>query len=78
VVVEIQDNGCGIPPEHVARIFEARFTTKGARVGVGLGLAIAYSVINEHRGSIRVTSEVGEGCTFTIRLPVSLPAPPAA
>ena len=74
VVVEIADTGCGIPDEKIDKLFEPGFTTKGARVGMGLGLAIAYSIITEHRGSIHVASTLGEGSTFTIRLPIAMRA----
>lgn len=70
VVISIQDTGAGIPPEHLANIFDPGFTTKGVRVGIGMGLAIAYSVIKEHQGDIQVASQPGQGATFTIRLPI--------
>jgi signal transduction histidine kinase len=78
VVVEIRDTGAGIPREDLARIFDPGFTTKGSGVGVGLGLAIVHRIIEEHRGSIRVQSEPGQGSTFTMRLPVSLQRSAAA
>jgi two-component system, NtrC family, sensor histidine kinase HydH len=67
VHVRIADNGPGIPPEHLARIFEPFYTTK--RSGTGLGLAITRKVIEGHRGQVRVTSEPGAGTTFEISLP---------
>ncbi len=70
-VIKIRDNGCGIAPEHIGRIFDPGFTTKGVGVGTGLGLAIVYSVINEHGGSVSVESTLGQGSTFTIRLPLN-------
>ncbi len=73
VVVSIRDSGCGIPKEHLSRIFEAGFTTKGA--GVGIGLAIVRRIVEEHHGMIEIQSESGQGCTVTVRLPVSWPAP---
>ena len=70
VNIEISDTGKGIPAENLDRIFDPGFTTKGVRVGVGLGLPICYQiVVNEHKGSIDVASELGEGTTFTITLP---------
>ena len=66
-VITITDNGPGIPPENQLKIFEPFFTTKSR--GTGLGLAIVKQIINYHRGEIRVTSEVGQGTTFTINLP---------
>ncbi len=71
VVVEIEDNGPGIPPDLANRIFDAFFTTKGPGEGTGLGLNISYNiVVNRHRGDLRVESEPGRTCFF-IKLPVS-------
>ena len=81
VVISFRDTGVGIPKEHLTKIFEPGFTTRGRGVGVGLGLPIAFSVIKEHRGAIHVESEPGQGATFTIRLPIALDkaaAPPGA
>ena len=72
VVVEIQDTGPGIPAEIQQRIFEPFFTTKPPGIGTGLGLHVAYSIINNHYGRIRVTSAPGNTC-FQITLPVQLP-----
>jgi len=71
VEVMISDTGCGIPYENLAHVFEPFFTTKPTGKGTGLGLAIAYGIISEHGGTIAVRSEVGDGSTFTIRLPVA-------
>ena len=71
VIVEIQDNGPGIPAEIQQRIFEPFFTTKPPGEGTGLGLHIAYSIINNHNGRIRVSSSPGNTC-FQISLPVRL------
>jgi signal transduction histidine kinase len=70
-VVEITDSGCGIAAEHLPRIFDPGFTTKGVGVGTGLGLAICYRIISDHHGDIAVASVVGKGSTFRITLPVS-------
>ena len=70
--VEIADNGAGIPPEHLARIFDPGFTTKGVGVGTGLGLSICYRIVQDHRGEIKVASQVGVGTRFTIVLPMDL------
>lgn len=65
-----RDTGIGIPTENISKIFNPFFTTKQPGTGVGLGLAICYSIIQQHRGSISVTSEISKGTTFTIRIPV--------
>ncbi len=65
----IGDNGAGIAPANLARIFDPYFTTKAE--GSGLGLATSYSIIKKHRGLIQVESEVGKGTTFFIYLPAS-------
>ncbi|MFZ4859222.1 MAG: response regulator [Desulfuromonadaceae bacterium] len=71
VKISISDSGDGIAPEHVKRIFDPFFTTKEVGKGTGIGLAIAYDiVVNKHGGIIDVTSEIGEGTTLTITLPV--------
>ncbi len=72
VCIEIQDSGPGIPPDVQQRIFEPFFTTKPPGIGTGLGLHIAYSIVNNHYGRIRVTSEPGSTC-FEVSLPVRLP-----
>lgn len=72
IVVEISDNGCGIPPENYNKIFTPFFTTKKIGKGTGLGLAISYGIIKMHRGDISFKSEVGKGTTFTIKLPKNL------
>jgi two-component system NtrC family sensor kinase len=69
VEVSISDTGCGIPPEQINRIFDPFFSTKASGQGTGLGLSIAYGIVTTHRGTISVQSEVGEGSTFTIRMP---------
>ena len=66
--VRISDNGCGISEEVLGKIFYPFFTTKER--GSGIGLAIAQKIIDSHRGSIDVESEVGKGTTFTIKLPL--------
>jgi PAS domain S-box-containing protein len=70
--ISISDNGVGIPPENLPRIFDPGFTTKGVGVGTGLGLSICYQIMKDHRGRIDVESEVGKGATFTLRLPTNL------
>jgi signal transduction histidine kinase len=69
VMVEVADNGSGIPPAVIPRLFEPFFTTKEAGAGTGLGLDISYRIIQEHNGSIEVQSEPGH-TRFIVRLPV--------
>ncbi|HYJ87288.1 MAG TPA: ATP-binding protein [Pyrinomonadaceae bacterium] len=69
VLVEINDTGHGIPPEHLTKIFEPFFTTKEVGKGTGLGLAVCYGILTEHGGSLDVKSAVGVGTTITISLP---------
>ena len=69
--IEVQDTGCGIPPENMSRIFTPFFSTKQEIKGVGLGLAVSYGIIQRHRGRIEVKSKTDEGTTFTICLPLS-------
>ena len=70
VLVEFTDTGEGIPEENLTRIFDPFFTTKDVGKGTGLGLATSYGIIEGHEGKIGVKSQVGEGTTFTIELPV--------
>jgi two-component system NtrC family sensor kinase len=72
VTVEVADSGEGIPPEHLSKLFTPFFSTKPVGKGTGLGLAIVYGIIKMHRGQISVRSQVGQGTTFTIQLPVTL------
>jgi signal transduction histidine kinase len=67
--ISISDTGTGIPPEHVSKIFDPGFTTKGVGVGTGLGLSICYKIVQDHRGTIEVESS-DKGSTFTITLPL--------
>ncbi len=67
VVIEVEDDGPGIPPEHLGKLFEPFFTTKFA--GTGLGLAISKTLVEQHGGRIEVSSEGGRGTTFLIFLP---------
>ena len=71
VVIQIADTGVGIPPEQLGRILDPKLRTKGVKVGMGLGLCISYQIIQEHNGAIGVESQVGEGTTVAIALPVS-------
>jgi PAS domain S-box-containing protein len=69
VVIQISDNGCGIPEAVKSKIFDPFFTTKEIGKGTGLGLNMAYNIIKKHKGKIEVDSTVGCGTTFTITLP---------
>jgi signal transduction histidine kinase len=68
--VDIVDEGVGIPEEDLTRIFTPFFSTKQVGEGTGLGLSIVHGIVNEHDGWITVKSEVGQGSTFSIYLPV--------
>jgi signal transduction histidine kinase len=69
VVARITDNGPGIPPDVLPRIWDPFFTTKEVGEGTGLGLSIVHELVERHHGSIEVDTKVGAGTTFTIRLP---------
>lgn len=69
LVVKIKDDGRGIAPEKIDKIFTAGYTTKGVGVGTGLGLAISEKIIQKHQGKIFVDSELGVGSEFTITIP---------
>jgi two-component system NtrC family sensor kinase len=66
----VEDDGCGIEPDHLQRIFDPFFTTKDVGQGTGLGLAISFGVISRHGGSIHVESEPGRGSRFSVDLPI--------
>lgn len=68
--VKVTDTGCGIDKKDIDKIFDPFFTSKKEGKGVGLGLSILYTIIENHRGTISVDSEVGRGTTFTIDLPI--------
>lgn len=70
IEIQIADTGHGVCEEDMPRLFDPFFTTKEPGHGTGLGLAISHNVIHEHDGSISVTSEVGKGTTFSIRIPI--------
>lgn len=70
VYVDVSDNGCGIPEEIKDKIFDPFFTTKEVGKGTGLGLSISYGILKKHNGEITVRSKVGEGTTFTVRVPI--------
>ncbi|MDD5307966.1 MAG: [Fe-Fe] hydrogenase large subunit C-terminal domain-containing protein [Deltaproteobacteria bacterium] len=70
LIIKVEDTGCGIPKENLAKLFTPFFTTKESGHGTGLGLAITYGIVKMHSGDITVDSELGRGSTFTLRLPV--------
>lgn len=69
LIVKIKDDGKGISPEKIDKIFTAGYTTKGVGVGTGLGLAISEKIIQKHKGKITVNSEIGKGTEFVITIP---------
>jgi PAS domain S-box-containing protein len=77
VVVEVSDTGHGIRREHIRRIYDPFFTTKGIGKGTGLGLSVSYGIVQEHGGAIFVESDPGQGTTFQVALP-ALVMPEAA
>jgi signal transduction histidine kinase len=70
IQVIFRDTGVGIPEHHRQRLFEPFFTTKKNGKGVGLGLSVAYGIIQEHGGTVRVRSKPGEGTEFSVELPL--------
>ncbi|MBL8511270.1 MAG: HAMP domain-containing histidine kinase, partial [Betaproteobacteria bacterium] len=67
-----QDNGAGISPDVLPHIFEMYYTTKAANEGTGLGLSIARDIVRQHGGDLTVRSQLGQGATFVVDLPVTL------
>ena len=77
--IRVEDDGAGMPQEVMRKIYDPFFTTKsdpkeGQRKGTGLGLAVTYGIVQEHGGTIEVSSSVGEGTTFRLELPAAVPA----
>lgn len=72
VEIKVSDTGCGIPEENLGKLFTPFFTTKALGKGTGLGLSIVYGIIKMHKGQITAQSEVGQGTTFTITLPIKM------
>jgi signal transduction histidine kinase len=73
VCVSISDSGGGIPPENLSRVFDPFFTAKPIGQGTGLGLSLAYGIVQRHKGRIEVQSELGRGSTFRVWIPVRRP-----
>jgi len=72
VTLEVTDTGLGMAPDVQARIFEPFFTTKPLGVGTGLGLSLCRGIIEDHDGTLQCTSQVGQGTTFRVELPVGV------
>jgi signal transduction histidine kinase len=70
VRLDVTDRGTGIPEERLSKIFDPFYTTKSEERGVGLGLTVVYGIVQSHGGHIEVTSRVGTGTTFSVRLPI--------
>ena len=70
ILTRFSDTGTGIEPQHLSKIFNPFFTTKGEGKGTGLGLSICKTIVAQHHGEIQVQSTVGQGTTFTVVLPV--------
>jgi len=70
-MAEVEDTGCGIPPENMEKIFTPLFTTKPTGKGTGMGLHVAYRILTQYGGEIKVTSQVGKGSRFTLLFPLA-------
>ena len=68
--IDFEDNGAGIPAEHLSQVFDPFFTTKDVGEGTGLGLSVSYGIVIDHGGEIRVDIKPGQFTRFTIILPV--------
>ena len=73
LVIDIKDDGKGMPPKTLDKIFDPFFTTKDVGEGTGLGLSISYSIIQNHNGIINAKSEINKGSIFTIKIPYNNP-----
>ncbi len=73
IVVEIEDSGPGIPPEHLGKLFDPFFTTKEVGQGTGLGLSICYGIVEEHHGRLLAANRPAGGAIFTVELPIIEP-----
>lgn len=69
VLFSVQDNGIGIPPDHLEHVFDPFFTTRSQEGGTGLGLSVSYGIVVDHGGEIWAESQVGTGSTFRLWLP---------
>ena len=75
IEITFRDNGKGIPKEQLERIFDPFFTTKSEWTGAGMGLAVAYRIVQDHGGRIEAQSKVGEGTRMRVWLPLRAPEP---
>jgi len=73
-MIVIRDTGSGIAAQDIRKIFEPFYTTKPVGTGTGLGLSLSYSIVQKHKGEIKVTSTLGVGTSFTVILPILTPA----
>jgi two-component system, NtrC family, sensor kinase len=73
LILEVSDNGDGIRPENIPKLYTPFFTTKGEGKGVGLGLAVVYGIVQAHGGDIELHSTLGEGTAFRVTIPVEPP-----
>jgi periplasmic sensor signal transduction histidine kinase len=71
-IIEFEDNGCGMDETTRKKVFDPFFTTKEVGQGTGLGMAISYKVIKNHKGTIDLVTEPGKGSKFTITLPLRM------
>ena len=74
IMIIIRDTGSGIAAQDIRKIFEPFYTTKPVGTGTGLGLSLSYSIVQKHKGEIKVTSTLGVGTSFTVILPILTPA----
>ena len=70
VLLELSDDGVGIPAQNLDRIFEPFFSTKGASSGTGLGLSVVYGIVRQHQGEVKVESKPGQGASFKLSFPL--------
>jgi signal transduction histidine kinase len=70
VYIEVEDSGCGIPPENIPKLFNPFFTTKPVGKGTGLGLSVSYGIVQKHGGTIEVESHLNQGTRFRVTLPI--------
>jgi len=69
--IKVSDNGAGIPPHILDKIFQPFFTTKPTGQGTGLGLSLSYDIVKAHGGELKVETKEGEGSTFIIQIPTN-------